>query len=237
MVPRLAEPGCPRPCLTTSMPGGRPRVMTWPGTATRCTSPRPAATRPTRHRPTRHRPTRHRPTRHRPTRHRPTRHRPTRHRPTRHRPAQTQSVRTRPVRTPAGQNAAGQNAGGERPNIITGVATTDATVPDAAMTEKIHATLAGRELLPAQHYLDSGYPSAALVVDSLHRWAFTLVTPLLADQSPQARAGAGYDRASFTIDFGSSTSAGPPPTGPQLHLVEADDAGCRRRRRRRRTPW
>ena len=57
---------------------------------------------------------------------------------------------------PAGPNAAGQNAGGERPNIITGVATTDATVPDAAMTEKIHATLAGRELLPAQHYLDSG---------------------------------------------------------------------------------
>ncbi len=81
------------------------------------------------------------------------------------------------------------------------MATTDATVPDAAMTEPIHAALAGRELLPAEHYLDSGYPSAALVVDSLHRWGVTLVTPLLADQSPQARAGAGYDRAGFTIDF------------------------------------
>lgn len=91
--------------------------------------------------------------------------------------------------------------GGERPNIITGVATTDATVPDAAMTEKIHATLAGRDLLPAEHYLDSGYPSAALVVDSLRRWGVTLVTPLLADTSRQAKAGAGYDRASFTIDF------------------------------------
>ena len=113
---------------------------------------------------------------------------------------------------PAGPNAAGQNAGGERPNIITGVATTDATVPDAAMTEKIHATLAGRELLPAQHYLDSGYPSAALVVDSLHRWGVSLVTPLLADQSPQARAGAGYDRASFTIDFDTQRA-----TCPQGH--------------------
>jgi transposase len=91
--------------------------------------------------------------------------------------------------------------GGERPNIITGVATTDATVPDAAMTEKIHATLAGRDLLPAEHYLDSGYPSAALVVDSLRRRGVTLVTPLLADTSRQAKAGAGYDRASFTIDF------------------------------------
>jgi transposase len=90
---------------------------------------------------------------------------------------------------------------GERPNIITGVATTDATVPDAKMTETIHAVLAGRELAPAEHYLDSGYPSAALVLDSLRRWGITLVTPLLADQSRQAKAGAGYDRASFTIDF------------------------------------
>ncbi|MCA1676568.1 MAG: IS1182 family transposase, partial [Actinobacteria bacterium] len=60
--------------------------------------------------------------------------------------------------------------GGERPNIIVGVATTDATVPDARMTDPIHATLAQRDLLPAEHYLDSGYPSAALVGDSLRRW-------------------------------------------------------------------
>ena len=74
-------------------------------------------------------------------------------------------------------------------------------MPDAAMTDPIHATLAARDLLPAEHLVDSGYPSAALVVQSLHRWGVTLVSPLLADQSPQARAGAGYDRASFTIDF------------------------------------
>ena len=61
--------------------------------------------------------------------------------------------------------------------------------------------LAGRDLLPAEHYVDSGYPSAALVVDSLHRLGITLVTPLLADTSRQARAGAGYDRTGFTIDF------------------------------------
>jgi len=89
----------------------------------------------------------------------------------------------------------------ERLNIIVGVATTDATVPDAQMTEKIHAALAARDLLPAEHFVDSGYPSAALVVDSLARWGVTLVSPLLADTSRQARTGAGYDRASFTIDF------------------------------------
>lgn len=106
---------------------------------------------------------------------------------------------------PTGDGAPGdtaaEDAGGQRPNIIVGVATTDATVPDAAMTEEIHAALAARELLPAEHFVDSGYPSAALVVDSLARWGVTLVSPLLADQSRQAKAGAGYDRASFTIDF------------------------------------
>jgi transposase len=103
---------------------------------------------------------------------------------------------------PGGTEPGGREAGsGERPNIIVGIATTDATVPDAAMTEPIHATLAGRELLPAEHYLDSGYPSAALVVDSLRRWGVTLVTPLLADHSRQAKQAGGYDRASFTIDF------------------------------------
>jgi hypothetical protein len=76
---------------------------------------------------------------------------------------------------------------GERPNLIAGVATTDATVPDARMTEKIHAALAARDLLPAERVVDSAYPSAALVVDSLARCGITLVSSLLADTSRQAR--------------------------------------------------
>ncbi len=108
------------------------------------------------------------------------------------------------------ENAPGGGApGGERPNIIVGVATTDATVPDAKMTAPIHAALAGRGLLPTEHYLDSGYPSAALVLDSLHRWGVTLVTPLLGDTSPQAKAGAGFDRAGFTLDFDAQTATCP----------------------------
>ena len=87
------------------------------------------------------------------------------------------------------------------PNIITNVATTHAAVPDAAMTTPIHEALAARDLLPAEHYVDSGYPSAALVCQAQQRWGITLVSPLLADQSRQARAGAGFDRASFDIDF------------------------------------
>jgi len=113
---------------------------------------------------------------------------------------------TTPGADPAGASpAAGEATAGvpavQRPNLIIGVATTDATVPDARMTEPIHAELARRHLLPGEHLLDSGYPSAQLVADSHRRWGIALVTPLLADHSRQARAGAGFDRAGFAIDF------------------------------------
>ena len=95
------------------------------------------------------------------------------------------------------------------PHLITNVETTDATVPDSQMTEPVHARLAGRGLLPAEHYVDSGYPSAELLVSSLARFGITLVTPLLADTSAQARAGAGFDRTAFAIDFGARQATCP----------------------------
>jgi Transposase DDE domain len=87
------------------------------------------------------------------------------------------------------------------PNLITNVATTDATVPDVAMTDPIHQMLDRRHLLPDEHYLDSGYPSADLITSSQADYGITLVTPLQGDKSPQAKAGAGYDHTSFAIDF------------------------------------
>ena len=53
------------------------------------------------------------------------------------------------------------------PNLITHVATTDATVTDNQMTGAIHDDLAGKNLAPGRHYLDSGYLSAAVVVSAL----------------------------------------------------------------------
>jgi transposase len=89
----------------------------------------------------------------------------------------------------------------EPPNIITNVATTNATVNDTSMTTTIHDQLQQRGLLPQEHYLDSGYPSIDLVVSSAARYGVTLVTPLLANNSAQARAAAGFDNTAFTIDF------------------------------------
>ena len=91
------------------------------------------------------------------------------------------------------------------PNLITNVATTDATITDNQMTDVIHGQLAARNLLPGQHYEDSGYLSAAIVVAALATWGVALTGPLLADTSAQARAGNGYARAAFTVDYDAET--------------------------------
>jgi transposase len=91
------------------------------------------------------------------------------------------------------------------PNLITNVATTDATVTDNQMTGAVHDGLAARHLAPGRHYLDSGYLSAAVVVAALTAWGVALIGPLLADTSAQARAGHGYARADFTVDYDTMT--------------------------------
>jgi len=91
------------------------------------------------------------------------------------------------------------------PNLITHVATTDATVTDHQMTTAICEDLAGKNLAPGRSYLDSGYLSAAVVVSALTTWGIALIGPLLADTSAQARAGAGYARADFAVDYDAKT--------------------------------
>jgi transposase len=85
------------------------------------------------------------------------------------------------------------------PNLITGVATTQASVPDAAMTAPIHDMLDAAGLLPGEHAVDSGYTSADLLL-AARAQGITLLGPLLANVSPQARTG-GYATDAFTIDW------------------------------------
>ncbi|WP_089007295.1 IS1182 family transposase [Micromonospora viridifaciens] len=101
-------------------------------------------------------------------------------------------------------HTAGQGDPADRrpaPNLITNVATTAATVPDVKATTGIHQQLHDRQLLPDEHYLDSGYPSAETIATAATSYGVTLVTPALLDQSAQARACGGFDKSAFTIDF------------------------------------
>jgi transposase len=123
----------------------------------------------------------------------------------------------RPASQPAagGDQPDGSRAGGREhdkgcarlvsPNLITNVATTDATVTDNQMTGAIHDDLAAKTLAPGRHYLDSGYLSAAVVVSARATWGIALIGPLLADTSAQARAGHGYARADFAADYDTRT--------------------------------
>jgi transposase len=114
----------------------------------------------------------------------------------------------RPAAGSARAGARGHDAGCAHPvfpNLITHVATTDATVTDNQMTGPIDDGLAGKGLAPGRHYTDSGYLSAALMVSEHARHGIALIGPLLADTSAQARAGNGYARAAFTIDYDTKT--------------------------------
>ncbi|WP_167739083.1 transposase [Streptomyces noursei] len=115
--------------------------------------------------------------------------------------------------------------------------TTDATVPDVKATTGIQQRLAERNLAPGEHYLDAGYPSADLVTAAAKN-GITMITPLMADHSPQAKAGAGYAKGEFRIDWKSrtvccpegSTSIGWHPVTQHGHdaiVVEFDRWDCR----------
>jgi transposase len=98
---------------------------------------------------------------------------------------------------------------GEPPNLITDVHTADATEPDSAAAEPIHRRLRERGLVPGEHYLDSGYPSAAGVLAARRDYGTEIISPLLADVSPQAKAGEGYARANFVFDHDTRTALCP----------------------------
>ena len=65
----------------------------------------------------------------------------------------------------------------------------------------IHTILADRDLLPAEHLMDAGYPStkSLLVLRTEHQ--VRLIGPMRRDSSRHAREGSPYARDKFTIDF------------------------------------
>lgn len=93
----------------------------------------------------------------------------------------------------------------DAPHLITHVATTDATVPDVALTRTVHTGLADKDLSPGEHVVDAGYTSTKVLLDSLKQDGVVLTGPLPADTSRQARTGTGFDLASFDINFDTHT--------------------------------
>ena len=65
----------------------------------------------------------------------------------------------------------------------------------------MHQALAEREVLPEVHLVDAGYTDAEGLVSSQRDYGITLLGPVAADPSWQARAGEGFEKAAFLIDW------------------------------------
>jgi len=89
----------------------------------------------------------------------------------------------------------------DRPHLITHLETTLATEPDCNSTDTIHQHLQRKQLLPAQHLLDQGYPDAEHLVKAEQDYHLELIAPVATDRSWQARAQTGYDSSAFDIDW------------------------------------
>jgi hypothetical protein len=89
----------------------------------------------------------------------------------------------------------------ERPELVVHVATTHSTVQDVEMTAIIHDDLAERELLPYEHVMDSGYITPAHIERDARVHGITLLGPVVADNSRQAKAGSGFAKSAFSVNW------------------------------------
>ena len=88
------------------------------------------------------------------------------------------------------------------PRIITHVETTLATTADGQMTTPLHEALKTKELLPADHIVDTAYLDAQLLVTSQQIYAVNLVGPTRPDTAWQARQDTkGFTAFDFTVDW------------------------------------
>lgn len=88
----------------------------------------------------------------------------------------------------------------DTPHLITQVETTDATVADLRALEVIQSDLDAAGLRPGEHFLDGGYVTVEIIAEAAAAGTI-VIGPAANDSSWQARAGLGFDRDSFTIDW------------------------------------
>lgn len=89
-------------------------------------------------------------------------------------------------------------------HLITHVETTDATVHEAQRTEAIHQSLADKQLSPSEHFVDSAYVSAEILVNAKQQ-QIEIVGPTRQNASWQSKTEGAYDEAQFDIDWKKET--------------------------------
>lgn len=87
------------------------------------------------------------------------------------------------------------------PHLIVNVEMTPATTPDDNMIAVVHESERARDLLPGEHLVHKGYTDAHVLVESQREYGVTIVGSVAEDPSWQARAGEGFDKGSFVVDW------------------------------------
>ncbi len=86
-------------------------------------------------------------------------------------------------------------------HVVTHVRTCPAMQPDMTSTAEIHERLAAKGLLPSEHFVDSAYIDAALLVGSRRDHGISLEGPVRGLANQHTRAGQGFEQRDFTIDW------------------------------------
>lgn len=86
-------------------------------------------------------------------------------------------------------------------HLVTHVTTCPAMQPDMASTAAIHERLADKDLLPAEHFVDSAYVDAALLVGSRRDHGVSLEGPVRGMARRRTQAEQAYEQRHFSIDW------------------------------------
>ncbi|MFD9428719.1 MULTISPECIES: hypothetical protein [unclassified Streptomyces] len=95
------------------------------------------------------------------------------------------------------------------PNVITDVVTAAATTHDRQVLRGIHARLARRGLLPAEHLVDGGYTSLPHLAQATREHQVAVSGPLRSNPTLQHRLKEGFARDGFTSTTTASRSPAP----------------------------
>jgi transposase len=89
----------------------------------------------------------------------------------------------------------------EAAHIITHIETSSAVEQDVSVTERIHAALGAKDLLPDEHLLDTGYVDAELLVNAKEDYGIAICGPVKKDVLWQANSGEGFGLSNFQINW------------------------------------
>lgn len=89
----------------------------------------------------------------------------------------------------------------QAPHLIIHVETTASTTQDMEMINVIHQKLEQKQLLPAEHVVDTGYGDGEHLVTSQRSYGVELLGPVAINGSWQSKSAEGFDNTQFVIDW------------------------------------